>query len=70
MRALETRLRLAERDLEELQARSDIIERERYFYRRQLVLEARYGLLIQRVFGDPPPPGTTLKRERSGSRYT
>ena len=65
VRHLESRLRLAERDLERLQEKAGELEKRCAFYRRQCTLEARYGLLVQRVFGDLPP-GMTVNRERSG----
>ncbi len=49
VRSLESRLRLAERDFEALEARFEITERNCAFYRRQCTLEARLGLALSRI---------------------
>lgn len=47
---LESDVRLLKRDLERERARCEVLERDNYFYRKQVKSEARYGLMFARMF--------------------
>lgn len=48
-RALDAELRTAARDLARLAAQNEVLERQVYWYRRQLVLESRMGMALARI---------------------
>ena len=50
VRVLQSEARQLKRDLEREKARCEVLERDNDFYRRQVSLESRFGLMLQRVF--------------------
>lgn len=51
VRALESNVRQLERDLQRERERCEALERSNYFYRSQVMREARFGMVLERVFG-------------------
>ena len=48
--SLECKIRLLKKQLEESNAEIEALEVKADFYRRQLILESRFGLMLQRSF--------------------
>lgn len=51
VRALESNVRQLERDLQRERERCEALERVNHFYRNQVMREARFGMMVERVFG-------------------
>lgn len=48
---LRAQVRQLERDLQRERERCEVLERHNYFYRSQVSREARFGMMVERVFG-------------------